>query len=58
MGVHDRSEWQEIPREQPRLVEYDWVHERRRDKRIPPAIIDSALADLADDDRDEAPTVH
>lgn len=57
----DRSEWTDHqpprPTEQPRLVEYDWVHERKQEKRVPIAIIDALLADL-DDDTDGVPALN
>lgn len=52
-----RSEWtQELPRptEQPRLVEYDWVNERKPEKQIHIEIVEAILADLGDYDDDEA----
>lgn len=50
-----RSEWtQELPRptEQPRLVEYDWVSERKPEKQIPIDLVEAILAELGDDDDD------
>lgn len=52
-----RSEMPEVirdrtGREEPRLQEYDWVHERSHD-RVPIAIIDSILADLGEEDDSE-----
>lgn len=56
MDAFDRSEWQEVPREQPGLVEYDWVHEQKQDKPVPLAIIEAILADLDDGEPDTVPT--
>lgn len=51
-----RSEWtQELPRptETPRLVEYEWVNQRKPEKGVSLEIIESVLANLGDDDAGE-----
>lgn len=35
-------------REQPRLQEHDWVHERRDQQRLPIAIVNAILTELSD----------